>query len=254
MITKETLELLINTAKAAAGPHDLGLTTDGRRRRLFHEGTITNLPEPPTSIDHVVHTLGDLITFAERDVPGDPPQSVWHSDSAVVLLCDERDRRDRVTFRLSHWEALVCLQQISSQPQQHLLDQRGFIRLLELVLGTDKALITPFRRLNWKTSVSANGDVQSGRDRLGREVNAEVSGTTDLPDEILVHTPVYRERGEREVWHIRCRIETFPAQERILIQPYPGEIEAAIEGQQQAIHDRLVDGLHDGVPVYYGEP
>jgi len=96
--------------------------------------------------------------------------------------------------------------------------------------------------------------VTAGRDRLGKDVHATVAGTSELPEDVIIMAPVYRQLGEQELVAVRCRIETFPGEQRLQLRPFPGEIDAAFEHAMGSIRERLFQDLKDSIRIYYGEP
>ena len=117
-----------------------------------------------------------------------------------------------------------------------------------------RVFIAPFRRLDWNQTIRSEGEVTETRDRLGKEIRAQVAGTADLPEDLIVLTPVYRQLGEQELHQVRCRIDLHPLDQRIELSPFPGEIDAAYERQQGSIAQRLREGLGEDTRIYYGTP
>lgn len=251
MISKEALEYLISTGQKAREVRFVGLTPDGRHARFDVAGELKEVIEPPPVRAHRVYSLADLINYV-IDTASDHETVIWYSRQAVILMLDDADRRDRVTFDLRLSEIFHHLVQLHEDLDPGSLDQRGFVRLLRN-LGIEAALIAPFRRLDWTTHMASVGETMPGRDRLGKDVQANVAGISDLPEDLIVSTPVYREIGERELVHVRCRIETFPLEQRLQIRPFPGEIDLAFEQAMGSISERLREGL-DNQSIYYGMP
>lgn len=257
MISREALELVKELAEKAQAVEDLGLSPDGRER-LYRVGDelVPRLAAPP-SRDHRVWTLSDLIRFANdyansKSVSGPGGLVFWHCRTCVVLVLDDADRRDKMTFQLTYWSAFYTLVQLSASVVRY--SQRDFVRLLQVHLGVDRAIMTPFRKLDWNQQIHATGEVTPGRERLGKDVASQVAGTSGLPEDILMSTPVYAEQGERETVQVRCLIDTFPAEEKLALIPLPGEVEAAIDAAQASIHERLIKALGSDARVYYGSP
>jgi len=247
-MTQEALKLLLETGQQAKAVELVGLDPRGDHAHYRVGGELKRIDLHPSPREHTVCSLEDLCAFAE-DHSGN--QAVWHHSVAVTLVLDDDERRDRVVFPLSFSEPFEALRHLDA-PCVDWMDQRAFIRLLDLTLGVDNALIAPFRRLDWKTQIEAMGEITHDRDRLGKEVNATVSGTAALPTDLVAIVPVYREADERQVYDIRCRIETYPQQERLALKPIPGEIDDTIHRAQASIHQRLVAHLGTDAKIYYG--
>lgn len=259
MFDASALEFFANLAKASQAVEKLGSTPDGRETRYRVGGALQTVAERPPARNHRAYSLADLIAFADDHRGEDHVQAVWHGPESVTLILDDGDRCDRVTFVLTWSVPFAILRQLDQVEEDlvvlgapNRLRQKNFVRLLDVTLGVNKALVAPWRALDWQSHMAARGEIQAGRDRLGREIEAKVAGTSELPDEITIVCPVYREPGERDLVSVRCRIEIFPGDESLALTPIPGEVDAATDLAQGSIHDRLVEGLGKEARVYYG--
>ena len=250
MFDRETLELIQSTAQKAQTASMLKLPGDGRKAIVQIGGELREFDFPPDCRAHVVDTLEDLIAFATRE---DSAQGamVWYGVSAVVLILDDSDRRDRVTLPLEFSREFAALAKLEKEPV--LFDQRGFVRFLRVTMGAAEPVIAPWRRLDWKTTIDAAGEASHVKDRLGREVTAQVQGTAALPDSILFSVPVYRTPGERQTHEVKCFVELDCANARIGLVPAPSELDLIQERALADIRRRLDEGLND-TPVYRGRP
>lgn len=250
-ISKEALQLLLATGQQAQAPQVLEGIDDPRTQHFALAGQTVAFDVPPPLRRAQVYSLADLIEVAHSPIASRPV--MWHGDSAVVLVLDDDDRRDRVTLLLTHprpWQILAGLEQ-----EPRWLDQRSFVKLLRFELGVPAGTVAPFRRMEWSTTKAAQGEVQPGRDRLGRQINAEVAGAGELPEELVISTSIYDQLGERSPASVRVAIDIDTAGERLSLSPLPGEIQAAIDDHQMGIQDRLKAELGvPACPVYYGTP
>lgn len=257
MISKEALELAINTAQAAAGPTKL---CDDPSKQAVHylvgDKQIT-VPLGPAPRDHRVYSLDDLIAFVRDHSGSDWITSTWHSRIGVVAVLDDDQRRDYCTLPLTCSVPFEQLRWLDEDVRW--LDQRAFVRLLHFALGIDRTFVAPFRRLDWSQQTTGVGEVVHGRDRLGSEISAAVTGAAELPEDLMVRVPVYRESGETDCSIVRCAIMTDPSRRLLNLRPLPGEVDAAIDQHQQSIHERLLAGFTNEESeictlVYYGRP
>lgn len=260
MFHPETLKRLLDTAVQAAGAKVLEIPGDGRTVKVANNGKIETYNVPPKPRDHHVSTLDDLLAYVTQSaIPAVTPCGpvLWHSPAGVVLVVDDADRRDRVTFPLTECSRFRTLRMLE-EPRP--LQQRAFIRLLKVDLGVDAAIVNKFRRLDWKDAATLERDAQKNKDRLGRQVMQEVVAQGDeLQDELIVNTPVYLDLGEREQYRVLCTIEPDFEHSALVFSPAPDELEQIVEAHQQSIRARIEDflkkaGLADRVPVYYGKP
>ncbi len=260
-VPKETLELIQETAQKAQKAQLLDIRGDGRTAYVQLDGKLQMVPIEPAPRNHLVCSLADLLAFAERcrdDDTADPV--VWPANDEVVLIINDADRRDRVTFSLEQsepFEALWTLRKSRPTP----LDLRSFIRLLRITLGLDnQRVVDQFRKLEWKLQDGTSAEVQHTKESMGKAIMAEVQGVDDLPDELVVQVPVYRDAGERTPIDIACAIEIDARNQTLELMPLPGEVERALQLAQADIQGRLMSALPPAeneasdVPVYYGSP
>ena len=242
----KAIELIQNTATRAekAVVHHLG---DERKVHVQQGNTLTPIDIPPPLRKHQVHTLADLLAYAE----GTPKPIVWHNGESVVLILDDNDRRDQVTFPLTYSERFRCLQQLAELKPS--FDQTKFIRLLRISLGLDNvAIVSKFRKLNWENGDKGTATSKHGDNRLSREVIARVQGVEDLPDEIRVLVPVYQQAGERQEHEVLCAVEIDEVNRQFQLLPLPDEMARVVDLHQADIRSRIDAELNS--PVYFGEP
>ena len=246
----EALITLVKLSQAAVEPKGIDVKDSRRKVMITTGGDIKEITIPPADRSHYVASLADLVAFAKDHAPKDSVGTVWHNADGVILLVDDSDRRDFVAFKLALSKPWRTLQHLDDD--EPALDQRRLIRVLRHDLGLGEHVVGPFRRLDWTTQANGVGEVQRTRDRMGRDVNAEVSGTAELPDEIQVHVPVYDVKGERDTEQVMLSLDIDVPAQRFLLVPRPGELALAVDRRQDDIHERLESELE--IPVYYGKP
>lgn len=259
---RETLELIQETAQKAKAARLLDIPGDGRTAYMQLGGELQTVPIKPAPRNHRVCSLEDLIAFATRCRDDDTSNPViWHADDEVVLIIDDADRHDRVTFSLTRSEPFEALWSLRNRTKPGALDLRLFIRLLRIVLGLDnQGVVDQFRKLEWKLQGDTSAEVRHAKESMGKSIMAEVQGVDDLPDELVVSVPVYRDVGERTPIDIACAIEIDARNQTLELMPLPGEVERAVQLAQADIEGRLLDTLQvddspePNVPVYYGSP
>jgi hypothetical protein len=263
MNLKETIELIQETAVAARAVKDVSRLI-GNHRVCFiqHGNEIKSFPVPPPVRCHTVHSLDDLLRYAEElknlsiyqaaDIGGQIP-TVWHGDDSVILLLNDADRQDRVTFPLSHSERFRQLQHL--RDEKPYFNQQSFVYLLRFRLGVAADVVNQFRRLEWRDGGSTAIDIHHGNSKLGRSIVSEVQGVDKLPEELPISVPVYCETEERREYAVMCGIEIDTANQRVMIAPLPDELDRVIDLAQKDIHRRLTAGLNElDIPMFYGKP
>lgn len=255
----ELFKAISDQAAKAAGPSVLPLEVrgDSRHERLLIDGVISTFPIEPEFRHHEPGSLDDLIALA---IPHAGKAVVWHNENAVTLLYDDSDRRDVAILSLAASEQFRTLVKLTPASGY---EQRQFVHLLRFTLGCPKPQVDPFRSLNWRNEAAGEGVALHGKDRMGRTINAEASGTEELPDELRITIPLYTTAGERGGHHVQCGIELNARGDlpTIAIFSLPGEFEQAMYEHQASIHERLVDAFSgtaseasEPLPVYYGSP
>jgi len=252
-LDKDALELIQKTAQSAQQAKQLFNNEcrplDARKAYYQVGDRIETIDVPPEPRGHEVGTLDDLIRYAKRSDTDHEPV-IWHSAGLVELVLDDADRRDMVTLPLSYSSPFVRITGLARQSKP--MPQAELIRLLRVDLNVAPLAIAPWRRLNWSQNKTAIGQVDHGTDRLGNDIQSKVTGTADLPDELVVSVPVYRNPGLRMEQPIRLAIELNTMEETIRVTPLPMEIELAADAVQQHIRERLVAGLGEDFPIFMG--
>ena len=154
-----------------------------------------------------------------------------------------------MTFSLDLSDALEILIRADSAPE---FTQLEFIRTLR-ALDVNPATIAIFRRLDFKVVMAAEGEFQHGKDRMGKSIAAEVKGTAEIPEELMISVPVYSNRGERDPVEILCQIDLDAQRSAIHFRPKGDELDIAVETAQASIAARLVEAFDD-TSVSYGSP
>lgn len=252
MFPVETVQEIQNKACEAQSAKPLPeLSGDGRKMFVQQGNEIKEFSLEPAPRGHFIHSLVDLIVFARREDNKTP--IVWHNEQGVWLLADDNDRLDKVVFRLTLSERFSLMGKL--RDDKPYLDQRSFVRLLRVELGMDATTVGKFRKLDWMQDGKTQADLQHGADRLGKEINARVSGTDQLPEKLEIMVPVFQQTGERAEYKIRCAIEIDTMNQQLQLVPMPDELERVMDLAQADIHKRLSEGLAEKkIPVYYGAP
>jgi hypothetical protein len=257
MIPVETLRLAQETAVRAAGVEVKEIPGDPENILVSQGDKYEVRAIPPGRIAHVVLSLDDLVAYARRceesDAEENPtPRSVWHNAEQVVLLLDDEDRRDRVTFALQPSEAFETLSKLQG-PDKGWMPQAAFVRLLKIDFGVSPAIVAAFRVLDFKRGDASHGDVQHARETLGKSVEAAVQGTAAIPEDLMISIPLYRTAGETAIQHVRCAVEINPVQGLFKLTPLPQELDAVVQAHQADLHERLQKQLPE-CGVFYGTP
>jgi len=250
----EAIQKPVREAEALTKAVQLIDGPDPRKKLLVQAGKHEEVAVPPPFRNHCVGSLADLIAYAKRQ----PEAVVWHCPECVILILDDKDRRDRTKFELTFSSAWRTLQQLNDGFMP--LTQKDFVRLLRVQLAASPATVTIFRKLSFQMQINGAGEVQKSRESLGKSIEAEVQGTAELPEDLLVTVPIYETAGERQTYSVRLLLEYDAQAQRILVTTEPGLLAELEEQHQQDIRSRLVAGLtaderdEPMIPVYFGRP
>lgn len=215
---------------------------------------------PPPLFRREVGSVEDLISCGktafdlwaannENAIESPTAPVIWVWTDGAVLLPAGNDSRESVVFRTSFSCAWAALQAFGDEIT--LLEQRAFVRLLVHVFEADPAIVTPWRRLDFNRSVLTQGEVSHGKDRLGREINAQASGIGDLPETITVDVPIFREAGQRDRYAVTCKVEIDASSCKIAIVPKASEL-ALLEENHLAGTIREIRNALPDLGVFFG--
>lgn len=251
---KALVDRIAELGRQAADPRVID-SGDPRKARVAYGGEVVTWDCEPPLRNHTVYDLDSLIAWAvpREDDPQIRVPTVWHSPGGVVVLLDDEDRRDRVTFPLTLTRAALAIRALRAE-ERKAWQQRELIRFLRIELGLPPAIIAPWRRLDWDSSQKTASIAEHGRDRMGRDVSAAVVGAVDLPEVIAVPLVLYEQSGEQEVYQVLLAVEIAAIEQRIYLAPQPLALENAILAHQQTIQARLVGSLGEAARVYFGSP
>jgi hypothetical protein len=204
---------------------------------------------PPSRRRHAVFSLADLIQAAEK---WGEHGVLFHNDEAVVLVIDDAERRDVVELKLVHsiqYKALLALL------QKPCMSQRESVRLLKYTLNdcVPEGLYRIFAKLEFRRSNTGHADIAHGKESLGRNVEAAVQGTSEIPEQIRATIPIYSTAGVTYRRDVLLSVDVDPQDETFTIAPFPDALEKAVQEAQAAINADLQSNL-PGLSVFFGKP
>lgn len=248
---KEALQLIHDTAVAAK---ETDVVMSLRNAKLLnHNGALIEQKEgvparqhKASDIDSFAAIIGD---FGEKD-----NSTVWHLDNAVIGVLDARDesyRDDRVTWTLTASEKFLALTRQAPTPRTH----PDFVRFLVQTLRDEldaaaPGLLGTLRNLKFRTEDEQAGEVKQGRESMGRQIEAEVTGATDLPETVLIK--VRRWASLEYVATVECLLVLDVKERKLSLRPLADQLEQAENGAQDWLHQQLQSAVE--CPVYYGSP
>lgn len=237
---RDAMELLLQVGAKQNKP-ELVPVPNSNKQRVFHNGVELSpiLADPPLrkfKADSLESFVDAMQQFAESG------PTVFHNRNEIVGLLDSDDRREYVNLSLSAHEQFKSLVNVKPMSPPEL------VRWLKVSMyeAVPSEFYLAFTKIDFKRRNDGSFDTVKNRESLGRQVEAEVVGTNDLPDEINVHIPVYAEHGCRMRYNVKVFIIPDPQNERFLVVLPPGAIEQVIDEAQATLQDALYEGLGRG--------
>lgn len=249
----EAVSLIQNTAveaKAAEVVHGVEL----RNSVLIHHNG--ELSERKKGIPARVHSASNLESFAAIVVDyGDKEDAtVWHKDNLVVAVLNTGDasyRDDTVRWSLTASEKFKALTQDAPRPKSHAEFVRFLVQSLRDELDASApGLLGTIRNLKFRSADEQTGDIKQGRESMGRSIEAEITGATELPETIIVK--VRRWASLEYVAAIECLLVLDVQERKLSIRPLADQLEQAENGAQGWLHEQLTAAVE--CPVYFGTP
>lgn len=223
------------------------------------EGDLEWHETPPAPRAHKPATLESICRFALDALESQKNNPViWYAEQGITLLVNDANRFDRLTCQFTEHAHLKTLRHLEKRPQYM---QSEFIKLLRIDLaGTHSAypdLLVGLRAVKLRQITQGAGDIQHSKQSISRSMEAELSGTKNIPENVNLYVQLLREFDCCAC--VNCAIEIDAVQERFYLIPLPGEIDTAMNAVlkrvEEEIHSRIMDSAKKlRVPVYRGVP
>lgn len=249
---KEFAELLVNLGKA----QKVGSVTtipgiDSAAYLHNPDGTLQTIELPVPPRGHKVRGLEDIVDAATTWKADDSNAVIWINPKAVMLVLDDDDRRKNI---------IVC--PLETHPQFDTVaalhgrsyDNKSLIRILRFDLKgcwQYPELISHLARVEWGSNSKTVQNAERGRESMGRSVDEAVSNVDKLPEELIVRVPVFKTHGAKFQADIKCSIEPDLNNQVFRFEPFPAEVDNAIDVALHQVEDALSE---TGLPILFGTP
>lgn len=256
---KEGVEAIVGLAKTAGAailetkhePPGVYYVRDG-------DGTMKKVKADTGLRQHAAHDMETVVQIADRF--GDKA-SVWYSFDGVRVLVDDATRNESAFLALKPSKQLETLAKFDNDGWKNAaMNQAEFILLLRTVFaksGPSAGLLPVIRNLKFRSQMETAGVVQHGKSSVGKAIDQQVSGATELPETIIFDIPVF-ESGFLFMAQIEVALEINLAAERFHLIPLPGSIAITKQMACDAIGAFLSDSINaDGAvhgQIYRGQP
>lgn len=206
------------------------------------------------------HYAGDLSAIALFAAKSGDKAAVWFSRAGVVCFTDDATRRDYIQLPLDLSPQLKAVMELERTRKPW--KQRDLILFLRTTLRACLApsgnIIAILRRVKFTVNSGAQSAIEHGKKSVGRQLDAEVTGTDVLPEYIGLDVPIFASGFPGITGRIELALEPDPETETFALIPIPGEVERLILSGEMAIGIKVAEALAEmsaeDVPVYFGKP
>lgn len=190
------------------------------------------------------------------------PVEVWVDREAVTATLDGGGRRkNSVTLGLDYTEQfmrLVALANVTGPTAW--LSQKETIELLRdqlCGLYSPADAVQNLRSLSFTNNSSATGQVQAGRESLGRSIQSELSGWKDEWETLTVTVPVYDNVAHADglpiVATVTCTVSVDFSGQKFRIKPRAGEMDRVYREAGMVVINQVREATKDlAVAVFHG--
>lgn len=199
------------------------------------------------------HTVSDLESFAAR-IESPDKASVWHHGNKVVAILDdsaESYRDDIVSWPIKGSSKFESLVKQAPTPRAHV----DFVRFIVQNLRDEfdasaPGLLGTIRNLKMKSLDTYQGEVQHGRESMGRDIQNEIAGADKLPETIVIRV---RRWADLDCFaEVECLLVLDVDARKLSLQPLADELEQAENAAQKWLHELLSGAVE--ASVFYGTP
>jgi len=257
MLPVKTAELIQDTAVKAARV-TVGEIDHGRTLLINSGGSVTYRDIPPKVRDHNVATVAGLVAAAEQWCSSGERATIWVGDTFAILICNDEDRRDRVTLCLGRSQQYARLEGMSCG---ECFDQRQIIRWLrhDMAGAGGEELTTVFRQVTFSRADQSQGHLAHGDESLCRSIEQSIQSPDDVPERLRVSVPVFAVLDFPPRYPVFLTVEIKLDNQQFIVTPQPDELRKALQASQFGLLNAITNGLEnegidENVAAYMGSP
>lgn len=183
---------------------------DSRHKRIYreHDGRLGEFNvQPPRR--HVAANIRDFAQAIET-FKGDDMPDVFIGVDAVRCNLDTNDRLDTITLPLQFSEAMKALDTLRAQQD---IQQFPFVRTLQTTLAgcVSTEIVEMCKTVKVDTRGVVKSNIAQGKRSMGQDIDAEVEGAVNIPEQVTLELPVYSNLDLRNYRTTpKCRLIVTP--------------------------------------------
>jgi len=242
MIPKDTLELLLSTAKKTIEPKKIPETESASSVTYLVGEKEILITKPTPSIGYqaeTLHSFANLVNAETKRYSGSIPEAVVFYDecSLVGIINGGGHRDDRITMALTFSAFFEKAQFLAEHNQRQNL--KDFVRMLRKDFSGIPgaiALREAVREIKFTSDGVAEAASTRGRESIARSIKnaVEEKHLSQIPETVTLEIPVWNNPGLRMRYDFRCLVEIDPDDQLFQLVPFPDEVGRVLE---QAVLD-----------------
>jgi hypothetical protein len=219
-----------------AGSQPTKVFADSRFVHWYHDGTIHRFEVDPEPRNHYAKDINSLLYYETSD------SVIWCNTGRVVLVIDDSDRYvdQRVTWKLTDSSKFAATGSCG-EPRS----QKDFIRFIMLELRDElenacPGLLSVFRSMVFTSNSESDGEVEFGKESMGRSIKKTVALGTDkeIPETV---TLVLRRWAEVDIYvAVECLVDVNLDECTIALIPLADSIVEADQHAQEQLCELLL--------------
>lgn len=229
---KEALQHLQSLSENAARAQIVEVKGVPRTRWIDVAGELTPVELPPEDRRYEFFSIASLCEFlkgaAVRPI-------LFYCQDALFAYLDSETRCEEALLRLNATREYGALLEASAGRQY---EQAEFIRLLRVDLGiAAPELLGVLRNVKWRRNAEGSSELQHGRESLGRSVDAEVTGTSEIPEELTFEVQMVEQLKHQVT--IEAAIEILVESQTFRLTPLAGQRRRVFDETMAALDEEL---------------
>lgn len=219
--------------------------------RGMDEPALLTLPKQP--MRQKVDSLETLLALARN--AGETP-SIWYDESEITLVYGHTTRREWATMQLKRSPVFLAVENLK---KHHRFDQKNLLRWLRFDLSGALScggpeLLAAAKTVKFRKQQEGESTIVHGKASLGKNIQAEVAGASDIPEQFRVLCSVFMNSGCRCSVLLELGVEVDVDAAEFVIRPLSGEIETAFDLVLADIVRSMRSSLGDAFPILAGRP